>query len=310
MPWSSSKVRRARPLLGTLVEIGVRAPPARAAAGIERAFEAIARVHALMSFHEAGSDVQRLNRAAHKEPVGVDPDTFAVLEAAERLSRASDGAFDITVAPALVRFGFLPAGSAAPPRPPGPGHVAIELTAGCRVRFRAPLWIDLGGIAKGYAVDRAAEALEDAGIEDYVVNAGGDLRVGCATEVIHVRHPARPDALIELATLSAGAIATSAQYFAGRPGTDGPVHPIIAPGRDAPARYQGSLSVMAECCTIADALTKVVAVRGAAAIPVLEAFGASAALLSTDGRWQHWSGATARAAGARDAGLPRHAAAS
>ena len=125
MPWSSSKVRRARPLLGTLVEIRVRGESARAGAAVERAFEAIARVHALMSFHEADSDVSRLNRLAHREAVGVDPHTFAVLEDAERLARASGGAFDIAIAPALVRLGFLPAGPAAPPRHPGPGHRAI-----------------------------------------------------------------------------------------------------------------------------------------------------------------------------------------
>src|SRR5882724_9366490 len=94
-------LKRAQPLLGTFVEVSARGPTAALGAALQRAFAAIARVHALMSFHAADSDVARLNRGAARAPVGVDPHTYAVLEAAARCARASDGAFDISVAPAL-----------------------------------------------------------------------------------------------------------------------------------------------------------------------------------------------------------------
>ncbi len=283
----SSSLRRAQPLLGTFVEVSARGAPARLRAATDRAFGAIARIHALMSYHEAGSDVARLNRLAHREAVGVDAHTFAVLARAERIAQASEGAFDITTAPELVRFGFLPAGDAMPPARTSRGFEAIELLPGLRVRFARPTWIDLGGIAKGYAVDSACEALEQAGITDYLVNAGGDLRVGASAEFVHVRHPARPELAVPLGEFTDRALATSAAYFAGRPGASGDRHPIIAPGRGGPARYEGSISVSAPACTEADALTKVVAVLGAeAAAPVLRRFGAEAWLLSTAGAWQ------------------------
>ena len=301
----SSNVRRAQPLLGTFVEVSARGAPARLGDAIDRAFGAIARIHALMSFHEAGSDVARLNRCAHQGPVGVDPHTWSVLAAAERIARASEGAFDITMAPALVKFGFLPPGLDPPPCPRPRGFEAIELLPRGRVRFAEPTWIDLGGIAKGYAVDVACAALEQAGISDYLVNAGGDLRVGAAAELVHVRHPARPEFALPLGSFADAALATSAAYFAGRPGATADVHPIIAPARGAPARYHGSISVSAPSCTEADALTKVVAVLGAAAAPVLGRFAAEAWLLSMAGAWQRLSGETpgvlAREAGARAA---------
>ena len=283
---SSSRLRRARPLLGTFVEISVHGGAAAASAAIERAFGAIARVHALMSFHEAGSDVSRVNRAAHRAPVGVDPCTYAVLEEAARIAELSEGAFDVTVAPQLVRCGVLPASAEPVPLARTRGFEAIELLPGHRVRFAAPTWIDLGGIAKGYAVDLACGALERAGISDYLVNAGGDLRVGARAEIIHVRHPACPQAPLELGAVQSAAIATSAAYFAGRPGATGAVHPIIAPATGRPAPYRGSISVEAPSCTTADALTKVVAVRGSDAAPLLRRLGAAARLLSEAGTWQ------------------------
>ena len=282
----SSSVRRAQPLLGTFVEVSARGASARVADAIDRAFGLIGRIHALMSFHEPGSDVTRLNRCAHKQPVGVDPHTFAVLAEAERIARASEGAFDITTAPQLVRFGFLPAGEDPPPRARPRGFEAIELLPHGRVRFAAPTWIDLGGIAKGYAVDVACDLLEQAGITDYLVNAGGDLRVGAAREVVHVRHPGRPQFALPLGEFADAALATSAAYFAGRRGATGDRHPIIAPGHGQPARYRGSISVCAHACVVADALTKVVAVLGQAAAPVLSRFDAEAWLLSTAGSWQ------------------------
>src|SRR6266851_1934957 len=177
---SSNVVRRARPLLGTLVEITVGgSTPPRAAPAIEAAFAAVERVHRLMSFHEAASDVSRLNRCAAREPVAVDPWTFAVLRESLELSRISDGAFDVTVGSELVRWELLPPpGEAGPSKGEGAGSWAdLELLPLRRVRFRRPLIIDLGGIAQGFAVDRAIEPLRTAGMPWAVVNAGGDLRV-------------------------------------------------------------------------------------------------------------------------------------
>jgi thiamine biosynthesis lipoprotein len=280
----SASLRRAQPLLGTVVEIGAAGRAAALADGLAAAFAAIAEVGRLMSYHDPASDLARLNREAQRRPVEVAASTRAVLEAALALAAASGGAFDPCVAPALVRLGFLPGpadGRAAR------GWEAVELLGGRRVRLARALALDLGGIAKGYAVDCACAALERAGIADYVVNAGGDLRVGARARPVHVRHPAEPRALVALGTLSNAAVATSARYFAARARAQ-PLHPIISPATGAPAAYSGSISVLAPSCLLADALTKVVAVRGPGAAPLLARYGAELRWLGETGRWRCW----------------------
>jgi len=289
MPSPSNSLRRARPLLGTLVEITAGGDPAILSAAVERAFAAIERVHQLMSVHERASDVSRLNRGGHRGAIEVDPQTWVVLAQAQRVSAASGGAFDVTVAPRLVEWGYLPAAEQPLPRSRPGGYRLIELLVGHRVRFGAPLMIDLGGIAKGYAVDVACAALSACGVANYVVNAGGDLRVGGAPAIVHLRHPRRPVATLVLGSVRDCAIATSASYFAGRDGNGGRVHPIVAPATGAPACDRGSISVRAADCMTADALTKVVAVLGTAAQPALAHLHAEAILLSDAGDWLHLS---------------------
>src|ERR1700730_11382715 len=158
MAIASDRVRRARPLLGTFVEIEVAgAAHPKMAAAIDAAFAAVARVHALMSFHDGDSDVSRLNREAWLRPIEVHAWTFEVLEAAVEMNSRSNSIFDVAVAPALQATGLLPHVNDDPPRPAqARSFDAIELLDGRAVRFRhRDVRIDLGGIAKGFAVDRA-----------------------------------------------------------------------------------------------------------------------------------------------------------
>jgi len=124
----ADSILRARPLLGTFVEIAA-AGVARSdlEAAVEAAFAAVATVHRLMSFHDPASDVSRLNRAApvlgraRGRAVPVHPFTWQVLAAAADMSWRSAGLFDITVAPVLQRMGLLPGAFAANSAPPSPG---------------------------------------------------------------------------------------------------------------------------------------------------------------------------------------------
>src|SRR6266853_3013695 len=116
-------IRRARPLLGTFVEIAVAGQTFDAAeAAVEAAFTAVATVHWLMSFHESDSDVSRLNRGAASGAVRVHDWTYQVLETALDLNHRSAGMFDVAVAPALRNLGLLP----RVPNPPleGEGRTA------------------------------------------------------------------------------------------------------------------------------------------------------------------------------------------
>jgi FAD:protein FMN transferase len=266
-----ASVRRARPALGTLVEIRCEARSNDAAhQAIDAALAAIERVHKLMSFHDEASDVSRLNARAHREAVKVDAQTWSVLAAALELHRYSSGAFDVSVASRLVAEGLLPA-RGEPIVNPGTSADIVMLPKS-RVRFRRPLLIDLGGIAKGRAVDAAIDVLYALGIPRAVVNAGGDLRVlGDEPQVVHLRHPGAPTRLVPALTLARGAIATTADYFS---------RAVIDPATGARPASGGSVSVIAPTAMEADALTKVVALRGDRASAVLNHYDARAVVLA------------------------------
>jgi FAD:protein FMN transferase len=252
-------VRRARPLLGTRVEIaagGCRDERSLHAA-IDEAFACIERVQQLMSYQDADSDVSRLNRTAPHRALAVNPHTYRVCEAALQFARESEGAFDPTVAARLEEFGILPhAGNAAD------AHATwrdIELCGDNHIRLHRSLRIDLGGIAKGYAVDRAIAVLQKRDIENALVNAGGDMRViGSRPQFAHLRHPEAPLHTAHTLTLQNAALATSAAYFSRRASSTGEVSALIDARSGEPYVGRRSVSVRAFECMSADALTKVV----------------------------------------------------
>lgn len=272
-------MRRAQPWLGTLVGIEASGlPPARLARAIDRAFSAVARVHGRMSFHKPGSELSRLNRAAHAGPVPVSGHLRRVLRVACRLSALTDGRFDVTVAPTLVRWGYLPG---LPHNTETIGDWRdIRLGTDGTVSFARPLLIDLGGIAKGYAVDLAIASLRRAGVPQACVNAGGDLRFyGREPRRIGVRDPADPARLRLLPPLLQGAVASSCvadtRHRHGRTWRS----PLVDPRSGRACAATGSVTVLARSCLHADALTKPVAIDPAACEPVLRRLQAQALLL-------------------------------
>jgi thiamine biosynthesis lipoprotein len=272
-------LRRARPLLGTLVEVRATAaldtPLLHAA--IDAAFATVERVQRRMSFHDERSDVSRINAVRAGDVIEVHAETYEVLSAARMLGDLCAGAFDIATAASLVRNQFLPepAGGAAV-RPPEAGvtYRDLELLPDARVRWRRAGWIDLGGIAKGYAVDRAIDALRAHGVTSAVVNAGGDLRCFGEAQAIHVRAPDEPSALLYLGTIENASIATSAGYF---------VDALVDPGRGACIAWGRSVSVLAADCMTADALTKVVRLAPQAMLGVLQRLDAQALVIDRNG---------------------------
>jgi len=227
MKANCDSARRARPLLGTLVEIRVPAN-GKAEGALRRAFAAIERVHRAMSTQESTSDIARL-RAGRR--FGLDPWTRRVLERAEEIRLATDGLFDCTAC----------------------GYA-------------------LDGIAKGFAVDRAVDTLQFAGIRAGVVNAGGDLRVfGEAFEDVYVRLPQRPDRLMHLGRVRDAAIATSTAAL------------LVDPRPGRRARRAAGATVIATDCMTADALTKPCLLEPEHAQQLAAWFCAHALVLGADG---------------------------
>ena len=286
---AAASVSRCRPALGTFVEIEIEsmeddmslAADARlaAVAAIDAAYAAIARVDAAMSFHREGSDLSRLNRSQAGDVIAVDAWTIDVLRLAAGLQRDTDGIFNCAVGSELVSSGLLPGRT----RGGGSGCVLDDLVIldERHVQIMAPVCLDLGGIAKGYAVDRAIDVLRLQGARQARVNAGGDLRIlGPRPQPIHIRSVAQPGRFHGACTLADGAIATSSTFFSG--GTDPCGHwrsALIDPRTSRPVTARHSFSVIAELCAIADGLTKVVAVTGRTDHPSLQRHGASAFIL-------------------------------
>lgn len=271
--------RRAQALLGTLVDIEVQAPAGVAEPALALAFRRVAEVHAARSFHDADSDLRRIARAAAGTVLRVAPDTHAVLALALQLEAGSDGAFNPCCAAALVERGLLPRPDDAPPGTATSLADGIELLDDAQLRLRRPVWIDLGGIAKGHAVDVAVQALRDAGVAAGVVNAGGDLRTfGPQPLTVQLRDPRRPGLARPVAEISDMACATSARLLA-QPERRA-AHLVGQGVEDNPPM---SVTVFAPCCAVADALTKVVWLRGAEAAPLLRAWRAQALLWREQG---------------------------
>lgn len=248
---------------------------------IDEAFAEVAQVHRLMSFHDSESDVSLLNCHAGERPVAVHRWTVAVLAQAQAISAVTGGCFDISVGAELVARGLLP----RPRRAPEPAGTwrDIEILSDGRVRFRRPLWLDLGGIAKGYAVDRALARLQVLGARHAVVNAGGDIGVGPGRVVpIALDNGIRENA-VPVLELADGSVAGSGGYRA-RPCShiDGVHRTAVPPGRFA--------CVVARHCIIADALTKVVMAQGACAVEHLQRFGAVAHVYETEIGWRSFGG--------------------
>lgn len=273
-------MRRAQPLLGTLVEISIadQLDASSMRIAFEAAFSAIARVHGLMSFHEPASDVSRINRATAGEIVEVDRSTHDVIRCALSLSTASEGIFDIACASRLVEWGYLPSPGGNVADATCTGMLAVE--AGGRIRKLHAGWIDLGGIAKGYAVDAAIDALASMNIESACVNAGGDLRVvGSAPYEISIRDPRDPTSIAMRKAVSDGALATSGAYFT-RKQCGGVLRSALVDGRHGDAVTRDfSVSVQAPQCMIADALTKIVAATADAHHPLLAQYEAAAFII-------------------------------
>lgn len=274
---------RARPLLGTLVEIAATGAAELVPQALSQAFDTVAEVHALMSYQDPASELSRINQFAFTRPIAVHEHTWHVLTLARELSAASQGLFDISIAPTLTRLGYLPRHAHFPRASRHGDWRHVALLPGRRVQFLRQIRIDLSGIAKGYAVDLAIQTLRSTGMHAGRVNAGGDLRVfGQRAQPIHVRAPHTPTHMIPLTQLTTGAAATSAAYFSQRRRGQHLTTPMIHPHTGASCNHNHSVTVLAPTCVHADALTKIVQADPARATSVLARYQARAYIVTQD----------------------------
>ena len=260
---------RCKPHLGTYVEIAADSNFA-----IDQAFATIQLVQDLMGFHNPNSEISQINARAHIEPIEVHEWTFQVLRIAQELCESTNGMFDCGVGKKLVDSGLLPKHSEQVCISCG-SIMDLTLTGPNQVSSKTQLILDLGGIAKGFAVDKAVEVLQQCEVKSGYVNAGGDLRVfGNISQEIQVRNPSNPSELISLGSLENGSIASSGLYYCNHSKSN--QGHIVNPKTMEQIKFTESYSVIAPECIYADALTKVFAISKSNTHPCFQKYSAQA----------------------------------
>jgi thiamine biosynthesis lipoprotein len=271
-------VSRSELALGTLAELKVVAAREEAERALARAFAEIRSIEEATSVYSDSSDVAALaRRAGEGVPVSVGAHTDRILADAVAIARETHGAFDPTVGPLNELWGFRD----QPARPPAEALARARELVSFRWLRRSeedagrPAWlleragmaVDLGGIAKGYAADRAADILAEP-TGSCLVNLGGDLAIRGAHPArgfwtIGIQDPLDPSRILLTLSISGSvAVATSGDYqrFFEEDGVR--YHHLLDPATGEPARGARSATVLAPTCAVADAWATAVFVMG------------------------------------------------
>jgi thiamine biosynthesis lipoprotein len=265
------EIRRSRLMMGTVVEImagGLETSKLETA--VDEVFAEMSRLDKLLSRYHLDSDVSRLSQRDGGGKVAAE--TAEVLALGLDVAQHSGGAFDMTLGRLKSLWNFDEEAQSVPERAAiaaalvGVGPAALSLD-GLEVYKRTPdLEIDLGGIAKGYAVDRAIAVLKEHGVTSAAVNAGGDMyllgqrpkrpwRIG-------IQHPRQKETVLETVQVRDQAVVTSGDYerFFEQDGIR--YHHIFDPQTGFPARGCQSVTIIADSVALGDALATAVFVMG------------------------------------------------
>lgn len=245
------------------------------------AFDEIERIHARLSFHDEKSELSQLNIALLSSPeqgFSMSGDLAAVLTLAEDLHQKTSGYYDISIAASHALSKKLPnyllTNTLATSVKLGNfEHISITNNV---ISSSKPVYIDLGGIAKGYAVDQAISTLPQNVTGS--INAGGDMRmINWQTQPVSIKYARRNSALKKMTMLNS-ALATSASYYQAE-GSQ-----FFNTKTNSCIQTRGSVSVFADCAMLADALTKVALLMPRkAARKVLQEFNAQAIFINRFG---------------------------
>ena len=272
-------VERSHVTMGSPLRLTAWTADERAAVNaFDAVFVEVDRLDRLMTVWRDDSDVARLNAAAGRQPVPVSAETFEVLQTATDLARLTGGNFDVTFAALDVwKFdhdidGRVPSKAEITARLPLVDHTALELDARARTAFlkRPGMRVNLGGIGKGYAVDRAATLLRSHRLEHFMIQFGGDLyaagRRGDRPWRVGLQDPrGAADQSFATIELRDETFSTSGDYERSFVRDGRRYHHIIDPHTGEPARGARSVTIVARRAVLADAVAKAVFVAGAEA---------------------------------------------
>jgi thiamine biosynthesis lipoprotein len=297
-------IRREEAVMGTAISVELWADDARiGAAAVAAVMGEMHRIDRRMSPYKADSELSRINRTAFERAVPLSEEMFRLLARAQEFASVSHGAFDITYAAVGrlydYRAGVRPTEAALQAARAAVGWQHLHLDRRARtVRFVQPgMCIDLGGFAKGYAVDNAIALLQQLGVRHAYVAAGGDSRVLGDRRgrpwTVAIRDPRRPGEVVALLPLEDTAISTSGDYerYFDEQAEDGRItrhHHLIDPATGRSPQGVTSVTVLASDGVTAEGLSKAVFVLGAGrGLELLETIpGVDAVIIDAQGRLQ------------------------
>ncbi len=272
--------RQSRQVMGTLASIEAVGPAGnreQLRQAVQRAFAAVDRVDVIMSNYKSDSLVSRINREAADRPVDLDSWTAEVLKQSKHYWRLSNGAFDPTCGPLIElwkrcgKADRLPTAEELANAKARTGFDKVELDTDANpptIRFTEPgMEIDLGGIAKGFSIDLAAEALKQAGCTGGLVDIGGDIRTFGRPDddenwEIAVQDPFK-EGTLQILSVNDTAVCTSGNYQRYAIIQGHRYSHIIDPRTGYPAEAAPSVTVIGPETTGTDALATAVSVLGA-----------------------------------------------
>lgn len=236
-------------------------------------------INGLMSTYQEDSELSRFNRSRRTDWIAVSPELVYVVKEAQRVSRLSGGAFDVTVGPLVNLWGFGP--SVSFPEMPSAAQIAaarkrvgfkwlqIRSSPPALRKEREDIYVDLSGIAKGYGVDRVAEFLEAQGIHNYLVDIGGEERIKGHSSLgeawrIAIAQPVPGEPRVQcIIELDSGGLATSGNYRNYFEQEGKRYSHIIDPRTGWPISHQlASVTVLSDTAMRADALATALMVLG------------------------------------------------
>ncbi len=274
LPAHAEWMLREVPIMGTRCAVELWAEDkAKGEAAIESVFAEMRRIDAAMSTYKPDSELSQVNAHAADRPVPVSRELYDLLATSIEYSKLTRGAFDITYASVGYMYDYRkhvrPDDKAIAAALPGINYRHLELLPDTTaVRFaRKGVRVDLGGIGKGYAVDRGIEVLKQQGVERAMVNAGGDTRIigdrFGRPWITGIRHPDDKSKVVLRIPLTDAAMSTSGDYE--RFFEEGGVryHHILDPKTGKSARKVRSVTIIGSTATRTDALTKSIFIMGA-----------------------------------------------
>ena len=261
-------IMRTKILLGTVVEIQVRdADEQKAEDAITKAFAEVKRIDELFTTYNEDSPVWKINNSADTI-ISIDSEIYNLIVLCDSITKLSNGSFDVSLDNLTKVWGFytddpqLPTKAEIDSALLNTGWQKITLLGDNKIIKKENLGLNFGAVAKGYSVDKAIDALKKLGINEALVNAGGEISVIGNDWIVGIQHPREINSIIKKIMLDGFTVATSGDYEQYFEVHEIRYHHIIDPKTGYPSKGLESVTIINKSNAIADALATGVFVMG------------------------------------------------